>query len=1536
MNVKFRKITAMLLCAAILFSSAAALSLTAAAASPEEHITLSRQASADGQVLLVNRNNVLPLDIGANVAIFGRAMIDYTRGGGGSGATNVDYQRNLLQGLKLKEEEHKIRLEASMVDFYTEQVAVNGIRNDADIPLTTEMIGNAAGKADTAIVAIGRTSAEGSDLTESDFRLTRAEKRLLMNVENAFENTIVILNTGSVMDTSWIDEIPGIDAVLVAWQGGMEGGLATADVLVGDVNPSGKLTDTWAKSYADYPGSSTFNQASDYVDYTEDIYVGYRYFETIPGAAERVSYEFGFGLSYTTFEIKAAAAAEGANMVVTADVTNTGEVAGKEVVQVYFDAPRGELGKPARELAAFAKTKLLQPGETQQLTLSFPIDDMSSYDDTGVIRKSAWVMEQGTYEIYVGNSIRKCEKAGSYTLDADRVVEQLTEQCAPIQLPRRMNEDGTYSEMEMSIPFDPHHTIAAQGTNRVEMESYIASSGEVVIESWLENDLSRNHCLARLDAAGEAVEYELTVEKAGAYDLVLSFANGYSMIPNCVSIYVNDVLVPGIRFDAHQTGDGNGAGEWYNFVETDPMTINLEEGKNTLRVTANGLCPNFDYMLLTYAGDPIRYFDTEVPAAGAVLEAESFKVTGMTTSMNIPRMETFFKDDREQACLAYMNYEGNYVSYYLHVEQAGTYDLVLKTANGRDGFDFDPGIMINGQAYPATLTAVQTGDGNGAGEWYNFEDLQPVTVSLPDGECILTLTSSGDYPNVDTITLTPVQSASRRMLRSAAADSERLTLLDVYNDASRMPQFLDQLSDSQLIDLLGGQPNTGLANTGGIGNLVAYNVPNVMTADGSQGLRIGENCTAWPIATSMASTWDVELMEAVGKATAAEAEAAEIDIWLAPGMNIHRNPLCGRNFEYFSEDPLLTGVMAAHLTKGAQEGGLGVTLKHFCVNNREHNRNSSDSRVTERALREIYLKGFEIAVKQAEPWAVMSSYNLLNGMETSENKELLTGILRNEWGFDGLTMTDWGNNSNNALEVLAGNDVKMPSGAPATLRAALNNGALTRDDLEASAQRVLELVMKTNTFRNKLVNTPAVEIGEDTTFKAAENIIWSQIVKPEATSDSDGGNNLGYCDRGAWAEYAIEVLADGKYDLSARASSNAGAGAFRVLVDGEIAAEFDVPMTGGWQSWTTLNPQEIILRKGRHTLRLEWTESGSNLNWLRFEMTELLRDAEADAAAEAAAADAAAAQTAAEEAKTAADAAQAAADAAAASTASDKTAAEAAQAAAEEAKTQAEAAQTAADTAKANADAAQAAADAIQVDAAKEASQAAADAKTAAETARDAAEAAQAAAEAAKAQQDAQQKAEEYYASIVNSQVAITVTGAVEADVLDETAAFTVSADGCVETALFALTMEADPALVTDLRAAAADGLMIISQAYENGRLIVVVGSVDGLNGSADLLTITGQLAGGGQATLQVTDARITAYLPEDQETYVAADLTNAAWTVTIHFNVYDINRDGVVNLLDVTRAQRFYGEAYDRGDVNGDGMVTIEDLILIILHFTE
>ncbi len=218
--------------------------------------------------------------------------------------------------------------------------------------------------------------------------------------------------------------------------------------------------------------------------------------------------------------------------------------------------------------------------------------------------------------------------------------------------------------------------------------------------------------------------------------------------------------------------------------------------------------------------------------------------------------------------------------------------------------------------------------------------------------------------------------------------------------------------------------------------------------------------TAWPVAVLLACTWDPELIYRMGAAVALEVKENNFAMWLTPAINIHRSPLCGRNFEYYSEDPLLSGKLASAMVKGIQSRNISACVKHFCCNNKETNRKESDSRVSERALREIYLKGFEIVVKESGVWAVMTAYNLLNGTYTSENAELIDGILRQEWGFDGLVVTDWDNFAEHYRELLAGNDVRMPNGNPKRLQVALAEGLVTRKDLEISARRVLEFLLR--------------------------------------------------------------------------------------------------------------------------------------------------------------------------------------------------------------------------------------------------------------------------------------------------------------------------------------------------------------------------------------------------------------------------------------------------------------------------------------------
>ena len=236
-------------------------------------------------------------------------------------------------------------------------------------------------------------------------------------------------------------------------------------------------------------------------------------------------------------------------------------------------------------------------------------------------------------------------------------------------------------------------------------------------------------------------------------------------------------------------------------------------------------------------------------------------------------------------------------------------------------------------------------------------------------------------------------------------------------------------------------------------------IPAIMHDECISGLT-AKGATVYPQQMGVACTWDPELTEAVGRAAGEEVRENNIGVWLAPAVNIHRNPLCGRNFEYFSEDPLLTGHLAGALVRGVQSNGVAATAKHLALNNKETNRTECDSRASERAIREIYLKAFEIIVKEYDVWSIMTSYNIINGHRASENADMLNGILRQEWGYEGMVTTDWWTHGEHYKECAAGNDVKMGCGYPERLLEALEKGVLTRDQMALAAKHILGMILK--------------------------------------------------------------------------------------------------------------------------------------------------------------------------------------------------------------------------------------------------------------------------------------------------------------------------------------------------------------------------------------------------------------------------------------------------------------------------------------------
>lgn len=662
-----------------------------------------------------------------------------------------------------------------------------------------------------------------------------------------------------------------------------------ADLLVGDAYPSGKLIDTFAKNYEDYPSAASFGESLTYVNYEEDIFVGYRYFETIPNASEKVNYEFGFGLSYTTFSIdnvtakyEPAEEQEQKNrekqhqrqqnspfqtlsfsqssptpslgsIVITATVRNTGARPGKEVVQVYYSAPQGKLGKPAKVLAGFVKTGELTAAtpattekrrkdndngnnkatsadnpdtDTEIVTIRFPVESMASYDDLGKVQEAAWVLEEGEYRFFVGSSVRKGSlvEGFAYVVEKDVVTKQLEHAVVPSKLRKRMLADGTFEELP--------------------------------------------------DSSGE-----------------------------------------------------------------------MENGSG--RIKENG------------------------------------------------------KERKEKK----MEKEALYTAHNL--------------------------TLVSAQAH-----------------------------------------------------------TKKNSHNKNKSNNNVLSLKDVAADPSLMSSFVTQLSIDDLIHLSAGVPGTNpYANTGGIGDIPQYGIPNVHTADGPAGARLDNaNTTAWPVETLIASMWNPSLAYEYAGRVADELVQYNLGIWLAPALNIHRDPLCGRNFEYYSEDPLLAGKTGAAVVRGTQSRNVSAVVKHFAANGKEENRRGSDSRVSERALREIYLRNFEIAVREGEPWSLMTSYNLLNGIKASERADLLIKIVREEWGFTGVTMTDWANWAPHCLEAVAGSDIKMPVGEPDNLRAALANGSLTREDLERNVKDELNMIIKTRVFADS--SFPSIT----TTAPKKQLPLWSTIL----------------------------------------------------------------------------------------------------------------------------------------------------------------------------------------------------------------------------------------------------------------------------------------------------------------------------------------------------------------------------------------------------------------------------------------------------------
>ena len=451
----------------------------------ERYAVLARQATAEGCVLLENEGQTLPLREGERVAVFGRMAFHYYKSGLGSGGlVNTRYVVGILDALKDCKE---IRLDEKLMGIYEDWIRENPFDEgqgwgrvpwcQKEMEVTDEMLGCARDN-DVSLVIIGRTAGEDQDNNAGpgSYCLTETEEDMIRRVCQVSRRTVVVLNVGNIIDMSWVEKYHP-QAVLYAWQGGQEGGNGVADVLTGKVCACGKLTDTIAQSIEDYPSTENFGDPfKNY--YKEDIYVGYRYFETF--AKDKVLYPFGYGLSYTSFGIKAEILKNSEEeLTVAAEVVNTGAVKGKEVVQVYAKVPQGKLGNPARRLIGFAKTGELKPGEKEEVVIVIPKYDLTSYDDSGVTgHKSCYVLEEGTYEIFVGSDVRSAESAGCYE-EKFRVVEKLQEAYAPVEKFSRMKAvlmpDGSYQAVTEEVPV---RTVDPQERRKQNLPETLAYTGD--------------------------------------------------------------------------------------------------------------------------------------------------------------------------------------------------------------------------------------------------------------------------------------------------------------------------------------------------------------------------------------------------------------------------------------------------------------------------------------------------------------------------------------------------------------------------------------------------------------------------------------------------------------------------------------------------------------------------------------------------------------------------------------------------------------------------------------------------------------------------------------------------------------------------------------------------------------------------------------------------------------------------------------------------------------------------------------------------
>ncbi len=993
---------------------------------------LTEKIAEEGMILLKNENNSLPIK-NAKVAVFGRGQIDTVFTGTGSASVTCVNRISIMDGLI----KAGIDVDTKLLDLYKQWIKENplmdmgiwgiGSHMLTDMPLDEKIMEMTKSDGCTkAIYIFSRYAGENDDSApiKGDYYLSDEEQKRLDMIRSYYDDITVVYNSGNFLDFSFTN-CKEVKSVVMAFLPGTAGSMGLGRLLKGTVSFQGKLPVTIAKEYKSYPSSDIYGAASGIMQkYTEDIYVGYRYFYTIPGKDKDVLYPFGHGLSYAKFVSECIAfESDGKKIRVKIKVKNVSkEYSGKETIMLYSSSPKTKFGTEKYALRAFKKTKMLNPGKSQILNLVFSIDDMSSFDDSGKSGfKDCYVLSKGSYKIYFGNSVDKVKVAGIYK----NMKTKHGPKCTHIdtELDLRLNSNGELEEIE-HIKTDPKKGIVIDPVK------------ENVISSSTLKEVSSNSVLKK----GDSFELTLKIFKVGQYMLSV---NGKDK--NYVDIENNGVKI------------------------SDKTVFVLGNNKLVLRANKD---LDLSQISLTISRNtkPIKVFaDKETTFEAGAYSGNALYVVPRPFSdpdgiiKNGVGAARFFKP-------------GRYVEYEINVEKSGIYDLYIRYCNYNEETDFSESFTL--------LVSNVTRDVNGVRILHTSEeDKQPVyktagpiKIELPEGLSILKfLSNTTQAPNFAYFTLvrtdeTSLSVKSKKVVVKAQNVDDSVWVHHELNPIKNKYDLRNVLSGKITIDELicDLNPEELAMLTGGnqfdtIGYLPDRGIPEYLRADAGCGLRLETHkgpLINYPAQNMLCSSWNEELAFEQGNSIAREIVYENSGLWLSPAMNIQRSVLCGRNFEYLSEDPYLNGKIAAAICRGVNHGGAATDIKHYLANSTEYMRLQSNSVISSRAIREIYAKGFEIALKEGHPDSIMTSYNFVNGVKAAEHKGLIEGMIRKEFKFKGVVLTDFCNDSSNVKELLAGSDLKMPRGETESVANAIKDGTVPISMARKSAKRVLKMIIK--------------------------------------------------------------------------------------------------------------------------------------------------------------------------------------------------------------------------------------------------------------------------------------------------------------------------------------------------------------------------------------------------------------------------------------------------------------------------------------------